>query len=125
MTENHFVNLSAFVLASFPSSFAFVDTILALSLALSAIDPAADSIPARPSCVLACKLLSRPPMLVVCQYCSNPNLLACYSLPVIDVSITLGTLGAEVDDVAAEQEVILGSDCHGISHEHRTVANKR
>lgn len=47
-----------------------------------------------------------------------------YSLPVVDVSISLRALCAEIDSVTAKQEVVLGRHSHGISHEDRTVADQ-
>lgn len=38
-------------------------------------------------------------------------------LPVVEVSVSLGSLCAKVDEVAAEEEVVHGGDGHGVAHE--------
>ena len=38
-------------------------------------------------------------------------------LPVIKVSVSLGDLCAKVDEMAAEEEVVDGSDGEGVAHE--------
>ena len=48
-----------------------------------------------------------------------------YVLPVIRESVPLCHLCAEIYYVAAEQEVVLWCDHHGVPHEHSTVARKR
>lgn len=45
-------------------------------------------------------------------------------LPIVQIPVSLCALCAEVDDVAAEEEVVLRCDGHGISHEGRTVTNQ-
>lgn len=39
------------------------------------------------------------------------------ALPVVQVAVALGHLGAEVEGVAGEEEVVLGLDGEGVAHE--------
>lgn len=45
-------------------------------------------------------------------------------LPVVHISITLRDLSGEVDDVAAEEEVVLGRDGEGVAGESGGVDNQ-
>lgn len=47
-----------------------------------------------------------------------------YVLPVLDVAVTLGSLCAEVDQVASEEEVVPGLNGHGVAHEGGAVTDK-
>lgn len=47
-----------------------------------------------------------------------------YVLPVLHVTVALGSLCAKVDQVATEEEVVPGSDGHGVAHEGGAVADK-
>lgn len=42
-------------------------------------------------------------------------------LPVVVESVHLGQLGVEVHEMASEKEIVLWSDCHGITHERGRV----
>jgi hypothetical protein len=43
---------------------------------------------------------------------------------VLDVAVTLGSLCAEVDHVASEEEVVSGLNSHGVAHESSAVTDK-
>jgi hypothetical protein len=43
---------------------------------------------------------------------------------VLDVAVTLGSLCAEVDHVASEEEVVSGLNSHGIAHESSAVTDE-
>jgi hypothetical protein len=43
---------------------------------------------------------------------------------VLDVTVTLGSLCAEVDHVAPEEEVVSGLNGHGVAHESCAVTEK-
>lgn len=47
-----------------------------------------------------------------------------YVLPVLNVAVTLGSLCAEVDQVASEEKVVPGLNGHGVAHESRAVTDK-
>jgi len=47
-----------------------------------------------------------------------------YVLPVLNVAVTLGSLCAEVDQVATEEEVVPRLHSHGIAHECAAVTDK-
>lgn len=42
----------------------------------------------------------------------------------LDVAVTLGSLCAEVDQVASEEKVVPGLNSHGVAHEGGAVADK-
>jgi hypothetical protein len=52
------------------------------------------------------------------------DILGVYVLPVLDVTVTLGSLCAEVDHVASEEEVVSGLHGHGVAHEGSAVTDK-
>ena len=45
-------------------------------------------------------------------------------LPVVEITESLGSLGAEVGQVACEEEVVLGGDSEGVAHEGGSVDNE-
>lgn len=47
-----------------------------------------------------------------------------YVLPVVEVSVSLSDLCAEVDEMATEQKVVYGSDGHGVTHEGGRVTGE-
>jgi hypothetical protein len=47
-----------------------------------------------------------------------------YVLPVLNVTVTLGSLCTKVDHVASEEKVVPGLDGHGVTHESRAVTDK-
>jgi hypothetical protein len=43
-------------------------------------------------------------------------------LPIVQISVSLRELGGEIDDVAAEEEIVFGRDGEGVAHEDAGVA---
>lgn len=54
----------------------------------------------------------------------SSNMAGVYVLPVLDVTVTLGSLCAKVDHVASEEEVVSRLNSHGVAHESSAVTDK-
>lgn len=48
---------------------------------------------------------------------SRKQVYVLYVLPIVDVPISLRQLRSEIDEMASEQEVVLGADGEGVAHE--------
>ena len=54
----------------------------------------------------------------------QPDVERVYVLPVLNVAVTLGSLCAEVDQVASEEEVVPRLNGHGVTHECAAVTDE-
>jgi hypothetical protein len=54
----------------------------------------------------------------------QPDVERGYVLPVLNVAVTLGSLCAEVDQVASEEEIVSRLNGHGVTHECAAVTDE-
>lgn len=116
------------------NSLALPSATLSSSFALSAREAALLDRELASALAFSVKDASLPPNLfsLVSAMCSYPQTIVSFSgiseqnvrmrrgrhsLPVVEVSVCLGGLCAEVDEMATEEEVVLGGDGHGVAHE--------